>query len=47
MGARLIAVSPQTAKRAANITEQYGLTFDLLSDPHNSLAQQYGIVFHL
>ena len=47
LGARMLAISPQRPEHGAEMAETHGLTFDLLSDPHNSVAQAFGIVFHL
>jgi peroxiredoxin len=47
LGAHILAISPQRPDKAAEMSKDHGLTFDLLSDPQNSVAQQFGIVFHL
>lgn len=47
LGARILAISPQNAEHAAKMAEQHGLTFDLLSDLHNTVARKFGVVFHL
>lgn len=47
LGARILAISPQRPEHAADMARENGLTFDLLSDPGNSVARRYGVVFHL
>ncbi|MGD1936006.1 MAG: peroxiredoxin-like family protein [Cyanophyceae cyanobacterium] len=46
-GAQLIAVSPQTPDNSLSTTEKNELTFEVLSDVGNQVAQQYGLVFTL
>ena len=41
----LIAISPQLPEFNHKLIEQKKLTFDLLSDPGNSVAQAFGIAF--
>lgn len=43
----LIAVSPITPDNSLSMQEKHNLTFDVLSDPHNRVARQYGLVFTL
>ena len=47
LGATLVAVSPETGESTSNTVEQHSLTFEVLSDPGNALARQFGIVYHL
>ncbi len=46
-GAQLIAVSPQTPDSSLSTTEKNELSFEVLSDEGNQVAQQYGLVFTL
>jgi len=41
-GARILAISPERPEHAAEMAQKHGLEFDLLSDPNNSVAQQFG-----
>jgi peroxiredoxin len=47
LGAELVAISPQTEDYSMSAAEKKGLKFPVLSDLHNSVARQYGIVFQL
>ena len=47
LGARILAISPQNAAHSAKMADQHLLTFDLLSDLHNTVARKFGIVFHI
>ena len=44
-GARLMAVSPQTADRALSLVEEHGLEFDLLSDATQKAIREYRLQF--
>ncbi len=44
-GARLLAVSPQTADASLSLSEKQGLRFEVLSDVGNVVARQYTTVF--
>ncbi|KJE20166.1 Peroxiredoxin [Frankia torreyi] len=44
-GATLVAVSPQTPDNSLSFAEKEGLGFTVLSDPHNTVARTYGLVF--
>ena len=46
-GAALIAISPQTLGNSADTAKKLGLTFPLLSDAGNKVADQYGIRYTL
>lgn len=46
-GATLLAISPQLEKYSQQVVKKLSLTFPLLSDPGNSLAAQFGLVFTL
>ena len=47
LGAAFIAVSPQLQTFNQQLREEKGLTFEILSDPGNQVAQRYGLKFHL
>ena len=47
LGARLVAVSPQTPDNSLTTAEKKGLTFPVLSDAGNAVARRYGLVFSL
>jgi peroxiredoxin len=44
-GARLVAISPQSADDSLSLAEKHGLTFDVLSDPGCETAKLYGLAF--
>ena len=46
-GATLVAVSPQTPDNSLSTVEKNELTFEVLSDVGNRVAQDYGLVFQL
>ncbi|WP_323601587.1 peroxiredoxin-like family protein [Pseudomonas putida] len=46
-GATLVAVSAQSRAATLKTRESLGVRYQLLSDPGNQLARQYGIVFEL
>lgn len=46
-GATLVAVSAQSTAATLKTREALGVRYQLLSDPGNQLARQYGIVFEL
>ncbi|RFB75713.1 peroxiredoxin-like family protein [Methylovirgula sp. 4M-Z18] len=46
-GANLVAISPQTAPNSRKSQRQNGLTFPILSDPHNDVAAAFGLRFEL
>ena len=43
LGATLLSISPQTAEHNQTIINQQRLGFDLLSDPQNEVAAQFGL----
>lgn len=45
LGARLIALSPQTQTQTASMVDRLGLSFDILTDLGNKVAGAYGLVF--
>jgi len=47
LGGYMMAISPQRPEQTAKMAEKQGLTYDLLSDPGNTVAHKFGIVFHL
>ncbi|HEY3817679.1 MAG TPA: redoxin domain-containing protein [Polyangiaceae bacterium] len=47
LGAELVAVSPQTPDRAVVDVEKKQLSFPVLTDAHNTVAREYGLVFAL
>lgn len=47
LGATLVALSPQLPAHGLGIVEKHGLSFDILSDPHNDYAAALGLRFTL
>ncbi|MBE3561605.1 MAG: AhpC/TSA family protein [Ktedonobacteraceae bacterium] len=47
LGASLVAISPQTPDHSLTFAEKKALTFAVLSDSGNKVAQAYGLVFQL
>lgn len=47
LGGQLLAISPQTADYSLSDVEKKQLTFPVLSDVHNRVAREYGLVFEL
>jgi peroxiredoxin len=45
--AALIAISPQTVKQSFFMADQHKLGFPLLSDPGNSVAREFGLVYRV
>jgi len=45
--AKLVAISPQTPDASLSTKEKNELEFEVLSDSHNELAKDYGLVFSL
>ena len=45
LGANLISISPQLPEFSRKLISQKNLTFDLLSDPANKVAEAFGIAF--
>jgi peroxiredoxin len=45
LGATLIAISPQLQSFNRELREEKKLTFEILSDPGNEVAQSYGLKF--
>jgi len=46
-GARLLAISPQTAPNSRRSQRDNKLTFSIVSDPHNEVAHAFGLRFRL
>jgi len=44
-GARMVAISPQTAPNSRRSQRENRLSFPILSDPHNDVAASFGIRF--
>lgn len=47
MGSNLVAISPQTAPNSRKAQKDHGLSFPVLSDPGNELANRFGLRFQL
>lgn len=47
LGAELVAISPETPDRTMSTAEKNAVTYPVLTDPQNSLAEALGIVFTL
>ncbi len=47
LGANLVAISPETPDHSLSTSEKNELTFEVLSDVKNQVAQQFGLVFTL
>jgi len=47
LGAELVAISPEIPDKAAATSKKNALTYPVLTDPQNSLAEALGIVFDL
>ncbi|MEB3283197.1 MAG: peroxiredoxin-like family protein [Lyngbya sp.] len=47
LGAKLVAISPQTPDNSLSTTEKNELTFEVLSDVGNQVARKFGLVFVL
>lgn len=46
-GAQLVAISPNRPDKSLTSIEKHGLQFEVLTDAHNQLARQYGLVITL
>lgn len=46
-GARLVAISPQKPQHTYFTADQHKLAFPVLSDPGNSVARKFGLVYRL
>ncbi|NEN93342.1 MAG: AhpC/TSA family protein, partial [Okeania sp. SIO3H1] len=47
LGAKLIAISPETPDNSLSTTEKNELTFEVLSDRGNQVAKEFGLVFQM
>lgn len=47
LGAKLVAISPQNAVNSRKSVRQNNLTFPILADPHNDVADQFGLRFEM
>lgn len=47
LGAKLIAISPQSPDSSLSTKEKHALDFEVLSDINNKIAKEYGLVFSL
>ena len=47
LGAKLVAISPQTPDNSLSTVEKNELTFEVLSDVGNRVAREFGLVFAL
>ncbi|POR50832.1 peroxiredoxin-like family protein [Bosea psychrotolerans] len=46
-GASLVAISPQSVANGRKTVEDLGISFPILSDPNNAIADQFGIRYRL
>jgi peroxiredoxin len=47
LGANLVAISPQLPEKSLSTAEDNKVTFEVLSDAGNEVAQEFGLVFTL
>lgn len=47
LGAKLICITPETPDNTLSTKEKQGLTFEVLYDAGNKVAESYGLVFSL
>lgn len=47
LGARLVCITPETPDNSLSVVEKNDLTFDVLFDEGNVVAERYGLVFSL
>ncbi|MDY6834627.1 MAG: peroxiredoxin-like family protein [Chloroflexota bacterium] len=47
LGAKLVAISPETPNHSQETSERHALEFEVLSDVGNKVAQEFGLVFAL
>jgi peroxiredoxin len=45
LGATLLMISPQIEEYSRSLIEEKNLSFDLLSDPGNQVAQKFGLAY--
>jgi len=46
-GATLVAISPNTPDVSADVIEEHGIGFPVLSDQENAVARQFGLVYEM
>jgi peroxiredoxin len=46
-GAQLVAISPQRKEHNRQMKKKHNLTFDILTDSENSVAETFGLVYRL
>jgi len=46
-GAQLVAITPELERYARVVHKKLNLTFDILSDPHLKIAEQFGLIYVL
>ena len=47
LGARIVVLTPEIERYARALHRKLNLTFDMLTDLHQKVAEQYGLVFTL
>lgn len=47
LGARLVAMTPETERHTRNVHRKLSLTFDILTDLHLKIAEQFRLLFVL
>ena len=47
LGAKLVAITPQTAEHSRKLIEKHNLNFEMLSDPGNDYAAELGLRFYI
>ena len=47
LGASLVAISPQIESFSREISQRHKLAYDILSDPGNQVASEFGLTFQL
>ncbi len=47
LGARLVAITPETPDNSLTVKQKHGLEFEVLSDQGNEVARQFGLVFRV
>lgn len=43
----MVAISPETPDSSLTLVQKHNLNFEVLSDPNNSLARKFGIVYEV
>ena len=46
-GANLLALTPEVPDKSLNTKEKHDLGFEVLTDPHNKIAREYGLAFQV